>query len=176
MSPSALLVLDLQPAMLPLPDDYLARVTQAITHARATGVPVLYVVVGFRTGAPEMPPRHRDWLSSLDPSAFMQIAPAVAPQPGELLVVKRRVSAFTGSDLEQVLRSAGIRHLLLAGVATSGAVLSTVCEASDRDYELTVLADACLDSDEEVHRVLVNKVFPRRGQVLTVADWAGLAG
>ena len=46
-------------------------------------------------------------------------------------------------------------------------------EAADRDYELTVLRDACVDGDEEVHRVLMDKVFPRQAEVLSVAEWTG---
>lgn len=163
--------MDLQPAILLLEADFLANVARAIAHARASGIPVVYVVVGFRPGAPEMASRHRAWLSSFDPAEFSKIDPTVAPQPGEVTVVKRRVSAFSGSDLAIVLRTAGIRHLVLTGVSTSGVVLSTVCEAADQDYALTVLADACLDRDPNVHRMLVEKVFPRRGTVLTVADW-----
>jgi len=61
--------------------------------------------------------------------------------------------------------------MVLTGIATSGVVLSTVREASDKDYQLTVLADACGDGDEEVHRVLVEKVFPRQADVLTTDEW-----
>jgi nicotinamidase-related amidase len=99
----------------------------------------------------------------------------LAPRPGETVVVKRRVSAFTGSDLEVVLRAAEVDHLVLAGIATSGVVLSTLREAADRDYRLTVLGDACVDADPEVHRVLTEKVFPRQADVITVDEWvAGL--
>ena len=56
-------------------------------------------------------------------------------------------------------------------------VLSTLREAADRDFDLVVLADACGETDAEVHRVLTEKVFPRQAEVLTVADWAArLAG
>lgn len=84
----------------------------------------------------------------------------------------KRISAFTGSDLEVVLRSRNITDLVLAGISTSGVVLSTVRQAADRDYRLTVLSTACADADREVHRVLVEKVFPRQAAVLTVAQWA----
>jgi nicotinamidase-related amidase len=87
-------------------------------------------------------------------------------------VRKLRVSAFTGSDLEVVLRAQGIEHLVLAGIATSGVVLSTARAAADLDYRLTVLSDGCLDADPEVHRVLLEKVFPRQAEVATIADWA----
>ena len=97
--------------------------------------------------------------------------PAVAPAPGDVVVSKRRVSAFAGSDLDVVLRAGGIDNLVLAGIATSGVVLSTLRQAADLDYRLTVLADACGDRDEEVHRVLTEKVFPRQATVTTADEW-----
>ena len=87
-------------------------------------------------------------------------------------MTKRRVSAFAGSDLEVLLRGLGAGTLVLTGIATSGVVLSTLRQAADLDYRLVVLADACLDADPEVHRVLAEKVFPRQAEVLTVAQWA----
>ena len=70
-----------------------------------------------------------------------------------------------------VLRAQGIGHLVLAGIATSGVVLSTLRQAADLDYQLTVLADGCLDADPEVHRVLLEKVFPRQAEVASITDW-----
>jgi len=90
---------------------------------------------------------------------------------GEVVVTKKRVSAFAGSDLELVLRARDVTGLVLGGIATSGVVLSTVREAADRDYELTVLEDLCLDGDDEVHRVLTQKVFPLQADVRVSADW-----
>ena len=90
---------------------------------------------------------------------------------GEVVVTKKRVSAFAGSDLELVLRAREVTHLVLGGIATSGVVLSTVRAAADQDYRLTVLADLCLDGDEEVHRVLTEKIFPRQAEVIPGADW-----
>jgi len=101
----------------------------------------------------------------------MTVHPDIAPADGEVTVTKRRVSAFTGSDLEVVLRSFGIQHMVLTGIATSGVVLSTLREAADKDYKLTVIEDCCADGDEEVHRVLTTKVFPRQADVITLEDW-----
>ena len=61
--------------------------------------------------------------------------------------------------------------LILAGIATSGVVLSTLRQAADLDYRITVLADACADADEEVHRVLTQQVFPRQALVTTTDEW-----
>jgi nicotinamidase-related amidase len=85
------------------------------------------------------------------------------------------VERFAGSDLDMVLRAGGIHSLVLAGIATSGVVLSTLRQAADLDYRRTVLADGCLDADPDVHRVLLEKVFPRQAEVVAIADWvAGL--
>ena len=92
------------------------------------------------------------------------------------VVTTRRVSAFAGSDLDVLLRGLGAGTLVLAGIATSGVVLSTLRQAADLDYRLVVLADACLDADPEVHRVLIEKVFPRQADVPTVDEWAAQAG
>jgi nicotinamidase-related amidase len=100
-----------------------------------------------------------------------QIHPAVAPHPGDIVVTKKRVSGFAGSDLDIVLRSLEASSLVLTGIATSGVVLSTLRQAADLDYELTLLADGCADADAEVHRVLVEKVFPRQAVVLSVDEW-----
>ena len=61
-------------------------------------------------------------------------------------VAKKRISAFAGSDLEVLLRANDIRHLVLCGIATSGVVLSTLREAGDKDYTMTVLSDLCADT------------------------------
>ncbi|MGA2932584.1 MAG: isochorismatase family protein, partial [Acidimicrobiales bacterium] len=96
---------------------------------------------------------------------------------GDIVVTKRRVSAFAGSDLDVVLRARGARTLVLAGIATSGVVLSTLRQAADLDYGLVVLRDGCADADEEVHRVLLDKVFARQADVLTVDEWTdGIGG
>src|SRR5262249_51519108 len=89
----------------------------------------------------------------------------------DIIVTKRRVSAFTGSDLEVVLRAQGLSHLVLSGISTSGVVLSTLREAADKDYQLTVLSDSCADGDEEVHRILLTKIFPRQAEVITTETW-----
>jgi nicotinamidase-related amidase len=99
------------------------------------------------------------------------VVAALEPGADEPVVLKRRVSAFSGSDLDVLLRAAGADSLVLAGIATSGVVLSTLRQAADLDYRLTVLSDACADGDAEVHRVLLDKVFPRQALVTTTDDW-----
>lgn len=179
---AALIVADMQQGVVQRVGDHAAELlgtlADAIDAARAAGVPVVYVVAGFRPGHPEVSPRNKMFAPIAEAGGFadgsdgVRIHPTVAPRDGDVVVVKRRVSAFSGSDLDMVLRSRGIQRLVLTGVATSGVILSTVRQASDLDYELVVLSDAVRDGDDEVHRVLLEKVFPRQADVLTVAEWA----
>ena len=152
---------------------------RAAKAARAAGIPVMFVRVGFRPGYPEVAASNASFsaLTAQGGDAFTQDHPAtqvhasLTPLDGEPVIVKRRVSAFTGSDLDVLLRGTGADELVLAGIATSGVVLSTLRQAADLDYRLTVLADACADRDEEVHRVLTEKVFPRQAIVTTTDEW-----
>jgi nicotinamidase-related amidase len=177
---SALLVMDMQSAILgrlPETTTLLNNAGKAIAIAREKKVPVIYVVVGFRQGAPEISSNNKSFsanknmMTSVSMEEMIKVHPALAPLPGEITVIKRRISAFTGSDLEVVLRALPVQHLILTGVSTSGVVLSTLREAADKDYVLTVLKDCCADADEEVHRVLTNKIFMRQADVMTVEEW-----
>jgi len=132
-------------------------------------------VVGFRPGMPEISGRNQSFANVRQQNSphVIDPRPAIAPEAGELVVTKRRMSAFTGSDLEVLLRAGEVDHLVLCGISTSGVVLSTVREAADKDYRLTVLQDLCADPDAEVHTTLTRKVFPRQARVLGVAEWLG---
>ncbi|HLY28637.1 MAG TPA: isochorismatase family cysteine hydrolase [Aggregatilineales bacterium] len=177
----ALLVMDVQRGIVERfgnDSGLLDRIGTAIAAARAAAIPVIYVIIRFREGYPEINPRNRSFSAARqagrvfgenDPAT--EIHPAIAPQRGDIVVTKRRVSAFAGSDLDVVLRAQGIDSLILSGIATSGVVLSTLRYAADMDYRLSVLSDCCADSDAEVHRVLMEKVFPRQATILTVDEW-----
>ncbi|NJP46454.1 cysteine hydrolase family protein [Actinacidiphila epipremni] len=182
MSRTALLAMDLQLHHLGrLPADYLPAAVRALETARAAGVPVLHVVLRFRPGHVDAHPRNKTFgalaphlYTADDPGAA--IHPDAAPREGELVVHKNRVSAFAGNNLHQILAAMDVGHLVLAGIATGGIVLSTALQAADLDYRVTVLSDACADPDPELHAALVGKVLSRRGEVLTTDEWARTLG
>jgi nicotinamidase-related amidase len=138
-------------------------------------MPVIYAVIGFRPGYADVSPRNKSFSALKGSGRFapgspgVGIHPGLAPQAGDLEVTKRRVSAFAGSGLDLLLRSLGTETLVLAGLSTSGVVLSTLRQAADLDFRLAVVADCCGDTDPEVHRVLTQKVFPRQAEVLDCA-------
>ncbi|PZE76619.1 cysteine hydrolase family protein [Curtobacterium sp. MCBD17_019] len=186
MSTPVLLVMDFQTSIVDRlgSPEVLAAATRAVDAARTSGVPVVFVRVAFRAGFPEIAASNKSFGAMRqrgDAAGFDERSTAIhaafAVRPDEVVVTKRRVSAFTGSDLDVVLRAAGATELVLAGIATSGVVLSTLRQAADLDYGITVLADACADADPEIHRVLTEKVYPRQADVTTVDAWvANLRG
>jgi nicotinamidase-related amidase len=173
---TALLVMDFQTAAVEMiasvTDAFLARTAALVEAARNAGTRIIYVVVSFRAGYPELSLKNKSFTPIRESGRFTEGSPgtqvhaAVAPKPGDAVVTKHRVSAFTGTDLDMILRANGVDTLVLAGLATSGVVLSTVRHAADADYRLAVVEDCCGDWDAEVHRVLMEKVFARQATVL----------
>jgi nicotinamidase-related amidase len=181
---SALLVMDFQVDILTRfmseaqTAEALARLPDLLAAARDAGMMVIHVIVAFRAGYPEVSPDNPAF-AGVKAQGFMlaggegtRIHPAAAPRDGEPIVVKHRTGAFTGTDLATLLRAKAIHTLVLAGVATSGVVLSTVRRAADLDYRLIVVRDCCADRDDEVHAMLLDRVFPRQATVVAAADVA----
>jgi Amidases related to nicotinamidase len=174
----ALLIMDMQvPILKGMPGDVLSPVAKAAEFARKNDITVIYVRATMRQGAPEINTNnkffdeHRVALENVDVDAWSAIPSQIAPKKGDLIVDKRRFSSFEGTDLEIILRSKGYSELILCGVMTSGVVLSTVRDAADKDYKITVLSDACADPNPETNDFLMKKIFPLQANVISTQQW-----
>ena len=177
---TALLVLDYQPAILGSlgeAEALLTRVAAAIDVVRRHGGQIGYVRLAFDDAdyaaipaTSQIAPVVAAGRAFHSDSPATAIHPRLAPAPGDLIVRKTRVGACATTDLDAQLRTRGITTLILAGVSTSGIVLSTVRDAHDRDYQVVVLADACADRDPAVHAFLLERIFPSQAQVITGAQ------
>lgn len=184
----ALLVMDYQNGIvssLEGSEALLSRAAEAISLVRDRGGRIGYVRVAFTEADFDAVPETSQMAGLVTAErrqAMHADSPATAvhdrltPEAGDIVVRKTRVGAFSTTDLQEQLHAAGVTTLLLAGIATSGVVLSTVRDAADRDYRIVVLADACADRDPEVHRVLTEKVLPRQAQVCDVAELGTMLG
>jgi nicotinamidase-related amidase len=179
---TAVLSMDLQTAIVSIyaksQPDFLPRVAGVLAAARERAMNVIHVQVGFRPGFPEVSERNLLFGAIKTSAQWQQIFQGaagaihseVAPVDDEAVVVKHRVNAFHGTDLDMILRAKEIDTLVLFGIATSGVVLSTLLDASDADYRLIVVKDCCLDNDADVHACLIEKIFPRRATVLSADE------
>jgi nicotinamidase-related amidase len=155
--------------------EFLEKAAGVLKEARRLGMTVVHVRVGFRPKLPEVSannPIFAALKNSPQHQAFFdgsngEIHPLLGPEADDIVVVKHRVSAFAGTDLEMILRAKGIDTLVLFGIATSGVVLSTLLEACDADFRLIVISDCCIDSSAELHACLIEKLFPRRAMIMT---------
>jgi nicotinamidase-related amidase len=178
---SAVLVMDFQSEIVAMLGDAASSVIDhaaaVVKAARAAKIPVIYVVVGFRPGYPEIGPTSR-WFAMVAQSGRFassdrpgsDVHPKLKPEESDVVIVKHRVSAFAHTDLDLILRAKSIDTLILTGIATSGVVLSTTRHAADADYKIVVVNDACADGDAEVHRVLTEKVLARQATVLSSVE------
>ncbi|MFF4340519.1 cysteine hydrolase family protein [Kitasatospora sp. NPDC001540] len=184
---TALLVVDCQPAVLavvPGGEDrnaLLGRLEGAVADVRAHGGTVAYVRTGFTDADWDAIPdsnksfaplaRHRA-MHHRDPAAAVH--ERLAPRDGDIVVRKVRHGGLSTTDLDRQLRERGITTLVVSGVSTSGAVLSTVIDAADRDYRLYVLSDGVADPDAAVQDVLLHHVLPARAHLIDSAELPAL--
>ncbi|MFS8202276.1 cysteine hydrolase family protein [Streptomyces sp. CWNU-52B] len=151
--------------------------TELLPGARAAGALVVFVRFAFRGNGADLLteiPLYQAFFDAGDEfhegTLGTEIDLPVTDK--DVVVLKRRASAFAGTDLDLVLRARGVTRLAIAGVATSAMVAATCYDAADRGYHLTVLRDGCGDGDLTMHDFFMNTVFPSRGfEVRSCADW-----
>ncbi|MBV8551225.1 MAG: cysteine hydrolase [Acidobacteriaceae bacterium] len=180
---TALVAMDCQSGIVSIyakpPEEFVDRASRVLRAARSAGMLVIQVQVGFRPGLPEIGERNK-FFAALKASSQHQelfqgaagaIHPALGPEPADIVITKHRVSAFTGTDLEMILRAKDIETIVLFGISTSGVMLSTLLHAGDSDYKVAVITDCCADLDAQLHEALLGRLFPQRAEVLTADEF-----
>jgi len=162
---TALVVIDLQKGIAALPCAHptaevagnAGRLAAAFRHH---GLPVVLVtVVGGAPGRTEQPRR-----AGNPPADWAQLLPALGQQPQDHLVTKQTWGAFTGTNLEALLKADGVTQVVLAGIATSIGVESTAREAFALGFNVTLAVDAMTDMSADAHANSVARIFPRLGE------------
>ncbi|MFF3706946.1 cysteine hydrolase family protein [Streptomyces phaeochromogenes] len=181
---TALLAMDFQSGIVDqIPDAgaLVERVGGAIADVRAAGGTIGYVRVAFTEDDWAAVPENNKSFSAVAAAKMLhheeaatQIDARIAPEDGDIVVRKIRYGAGSTTDLHQQLRDRDIDTLILSGISTSGVVLSTLIDVADRDYRVYVLTDGIADSDPEVHRILVDNVFPSRAHVIDTTQLSEL--
>lgn len=177
-STTAIVTVDVQPTVLSRftdTDALIGRIRTAIDTARTSGARARFVRV-FLTAddAAAVSPRNKMFghFATMTPPADgpqSQVDSRLVVAGDDEVFTKVRMGSFSTTNLHEDLRTHGIDTIVLAGIATSGAVLSTAREAADLDYRVVVLSDCCADFDPEVHRVLTEQVLPMTSEVIDLA-------
>ena len=153
----------------------IANTAIAIAKARAAGVPIGYVRVGFSPDYREVATNSGVFNGAKKAELFKlgswgtQVHPALAPHPEDYDIIKHRVSPFYATTFDPILGANQITHLVLCGVSTTGAVLSAAKDGHDRDYDITILDDCSAAITDEHHKVTLDMVS-RFATITTAAD------
>lgn len=138
------------------------KTARAIEQARAAGIPVIYVTVGFTEDYAEWPGDSPVFTDTGREAGLLKLGTwnqdlheTLTPQEGEVLVTKKRVSPFYATFLEVLLRTQGIGELLLCGVATDHVVMAAARDGHDRDFRIKVLEDCCAAASPERHEAAI---------------------
>jgi nicotinamidase-related amidase len=130
---------------------------RAVDKARAAGLPIGFVRVGFSPDYRECPPNSPIFSGARKNGIFKlgewgtEVHPDLGRQPQDFDIVKHRVSPFYSTSLESILRAHGIKRIYCSGISTNAVVQATVREGHDRDYEMVVLEDCCCGLNAEEH-------------------------
>jgi nicotinamidase-related amidase len=142
----------------------IAKTAQAIAKARAAGILVGFVRVGFSEGYPECPEGSQVFSPAKQHGLFKlggwgtEIHPDLEQKTGDIQVTKHRVSPFYSTTLQAQLRARNVQRIYCSGVSTQAVVQATVRDGHDRDYEMIVLEDLCAAHSAQEHANSVQSI------------------
>jgi maleamate amidohydrolase len=142
--------------------------------ARAKGLPVLYVTspaeeVAYRWGLGRWSDKNPDAELRFDPRAAEIVAP-IAPQEGELVIVRSKPSAFFGTELASYLVDLRADSVLVCGVSTSGCVRATVVDGFSYNFRMVVVEDCTFDRGQASHWINLFDMDQKYADVVPLAE------
>jgi nicotinamidase-related amidase len=149
---------------------------------RTAEAKVLYTAVTYKQGLPGVRPNSPLWRTLFDCVCLMEGTPAVeviddvAPRPEEPVVRGQAANGFDRTELDTILRLAGVDNLVLAGIATDVAVESTARGASDLGYRTIVVSDACTADSDQAHARSLEVIKRWFGETPTADEVLGAMG
>ncbi|HXC96921.1 MAG TPA: isochorismatase family protein [Edaphobacter sp.] len=169
---TALVIIDLQNGIVGRPvvphtaAEIVGRSARLAQAFREKGSPVVYVRVDL-ADLLHLPADEcfRSPSDPLPPVTASELVPEAGFQPGDILITKRHWGAFADTGLEQTLKQRGIDTVVLTGISSNIGVESTARQGTGLGLAFVIVEDACGTTDEESHRHVFEKTFPRLARV-----------
>ncbi|HXV80975.1 MAG TPA: cysteine hydrolase [Candidatus Binatia bacterium] len=187
---AALLIWDMEYAIGPNAFNYkemLPKLQELSALARRVGVPVFYSV---QTAFDVVKEEAGVWVrirmkraKATDPNQLVQekdnphdreIIAELKPQPQDIVFQKRRPDGFVGTDFDMVLRSRGVKTILIGGVATEGGVEGTARTARNLGYDIVILRDCVGSRNRESHELALKLMEQTFFDIASAADIAAI--
>jgi len=128
-----------------------------LDRAREKGIPVIFAC-DSRYPGDFIFARMRHKVSCIRGTEGVKVIEELGPQATDVVIEKRMMSGFFGSDLDFTLRQMGVQSLIVVGVASVGCALKTAMDALELGYEVMVPADCCATPAPEYHEMAL-KIF-----------------
>ncbi len=186
MPKTALLMIDLQNEVLhpdgnlrgDLPavaDGLIDAVRRLVAWAREQRLPVIWVKNAFRPGLVDAARRVREGTAAtagrfVDGSWGAEILDGLGRLADDVVITKKRSSAFFSTDLDLVLRGLGVERLIVGGTSTNWAIESTVRDGDSRDYEMVVVREVTGARIRDLHEPSLRSMASRYAQVCSLAE------
>lgn len=174
---TALILIDLQKDFLSqLPADRAAAVVagagRLVEAARTAGAPVIWVKQVFKADLSDAFLQMRDHAISavIEGTSGAELADGLVPADGEPVLIKKRYSAFYGTDLDERLRALGVEQVILSGINIHACIRMAALDAYQRDYRV-LLPTGAMDGYDDAHNDISLKYLD--GRAARVVDFDG---
>ena len=153
----------------------LDAVRQLVTWAREYSIPVLWIRMAFRPGYVDASRSVRaaaDEMAGrlIDGTWGAELVDGLGRLETDIVITKKRPSAFFGTDLHFVLQGLGVDRLIVAGTSTNWAVESTIRDADSLDYRVIVPREATGARVGELHEPALRSIASRYGEIKSLNE------
>ena len=194
---TALIVFDMQKGQINVDDpqrqkwlkdsNIVANCVALVQTARQASVPIFYVKNNRRPDGSDQPDVITDQGMRQAAAAgragggapvagAQEIIDDLKPAPGDFVVDKIRMGAFSSTMLDTLLRTKRIENVVICGVRTTVGVATTVRDGRDLGYNMVLASNATGGVPPEDHQWMLEKIFPMFGRVRTVEQIQEMLG
>ena len=125
-----------------------------LKEGRKRGFPVIFACDSFLEN--DFIFKGRMKVHSLRGTTGAEVVDALKPEPTDIILPKRRFSAFFKTDLDQTLRTLGVDTIVSTGITTEGCVLTTAMDGLSHDFSVLFLEDCTASRNQKIHQECLN--------------------
>ena len=129
------------------------RINDLMQKGRALGIPIIFACDSFLPD--DFIFRGKMKPSSIRGTEGAEVTDQLEVREGDIILPKRRFSAFFKTDLDQTLRTWNCDTVVVGGITTNVCVLMTALDALCHDFSAILLEDCCAAHKREVHETTI---------------------